>query len=130
MAAVTFGKTLLLGVVLLAGCGRSAGPPTYPVSGTVTYRGVPLERGTVLFVPEQGPAAGATIAADGTFSLRAVAGSHRVGITSIPEPPPGVEPETYHAAPLIPTRYNLPHNSGLTADVQPGSDNRVTFELE
>ncbi len=129
MGAVTLGKTLILGVVVLAGCGRAAGPPTYPVSGRVTYQGAPLERGTVLFVPEQGPAAGATIASDGTFRLRTVAGRHWVGVTSVPEPPPDVEPEDYHASPLIPARYNRPHSSGLTAEVQPVGDNRVTFEL-
>ncbi len=130
MAAVTVGKTLLLGLVVLAGCGRAAGPPTYPVSGRVLYRGEPLQRGTVLFVPENGPAAGATIGADGTFSLRAVAGKHQVGVTSVPEPPPGVEPEHYFAPPLIPAQYSPPHSSGLSAEVQPGGDNRVTFELQ
>ncbi len=130
MAVVPLGKTLVLGVVVLAGCGRAAGPPTYPVSGRVTYQGAPLERGTVLFVPETGPAAGATIAADGTFSLRAVAGKHQVGVSSVPEPPPGIEPMTYDAPPLIPPRYSRPHSSGLTAEVQAGRDNRVTFELE
>ncbi len=119
----------LLGVP--AGCGGPAGPPTYPVSGKVLYRGEPLSRGTVLFIPEDGPAAGTAIADDGSFSLDAVAGNHRVGITSIPEPPPGATPENYDPPPaLIPTRYSRPHTSGLTAEVNPGEENHVTFELQ
>lgn len=126
----TYAAALLL-LALTAGCGRPAGPPTYPVSGTVSYRGEPLSRGTVLFIPEEGPAAGTAIAADGSFSLHAVAGKHRVGITSVPEPPPGATPENYDPPPaLIPTRYSRPHTSDLTAEVQPGRDNRVTFDLQ
>jgi hypothetical protein len=57
---------------LAAGCSRSTRPPTYPVSGTVTMKGQPLEGATVVFVPSAGaahePATGITDAA-GKFKL-------------------------------------------------------------
>jgi hypothetical protein len=43
----------LLGL-LLAGCNSSNRPATYPVSGTVTMNGQPLEGATVVFVPTEG----------------------------------------------------------------------------
>jgi len=45
---------VLLGCVAAlgaAGCSGTARPPTYPVSGTVTLKGKPLEGATIVFVP-------------------------------------------------------------------------------
>jgi len=117
-------------LVCCLGCGQT-GPETYPVSGRVYYQGEPLVRGTVFFVPDEGPASAGTISSDGSFSLRAVAGRHQVGVSSIPEPPPGATPDTYDPPPaLIPTHYSRPHASGLTAEVRPGERNEVIFELQ
>jgi hypothetical protein len=58
-------------VAAALGCGDSSGlPPRYRVSGTVTYNGKPLERGTINFAPADGKgrAAGGTIT-DGRYSL-------------------------------------------------------------
>src|SRR4051812_41271144 len=41
-----------MGLVLVVGCGDSSGlAKRYPVSGTVTYKGQPVEKGTVNFIP-------------------------------------------------------------------------------
>jgi len=73
------------------GC-ADPGPETYPVRGRVTHQGKPVPTGNVMFVPDQGPAATSTIAQDGTFELRAVAGKHRVAITAFPSTPPDFDP--------------------------------------
>jgi hypothetical protein len=89
------GKTvvsLLVAVPVVAavvGCGDSSGlAKRYPVSGTVTYHGKPLERGTISFAPADGKgrAAGGAIT-DGRYSLTtqdpddgALPGKYRVGI--------------------------------------------------
>jgi hypothetical protein len=55
----------------VAGCADNSGLPTrYPVSGTVTYNGEPLQQGTINFAPVDGSgrAAGGTISA-GRYSL-------------------------------------------------------------
>jgi hypothetical protein len=80
--------TLTAAVVVL-GCGDSSGlPPRHRVSGTVTYKDKPLERGTISFAPadEKGRAAGGTIV-DGRYSLTtqdsddgALPGKYRVAI--------------------------------------------------
>jgi hypothetical protein len=76
-------------VLAVLGCGDSTGlPPRYRVSGTVTYNGKPVEKGTVTFTPakSEGRAAGGTIVA-GSYSLTtldpddgALPGSYKVSI--------------------------------------------------
>lgn len=54
--------SLICGLMSLVavGCGQS-GPKLYPVSGTVTYDGQPLEGASVLFIPQGGrPSMGMT----------------------------------------------------------------------
>ena len=48
--------------VLVAGCGGSSGPRTIPASGKITYKGEPLDAGTVTFSPIDPKAAVATSA--------------------------------------------------------------------
>ncbi len=83
---------LLLGLMLGLGCsGRDPSlPKTTPVSGVVTYRGKPIERGTIAFVPKQGERpAGGQLGPGGRFTLTtftqgdgAVLGPHAVTIES------------------------------------------------
>jgi hypothetical protein len=78
-----------LGALAVLGCADSSGlPPRSRVSGTVTYNGKPLERGTISFVPAdaKGRAAGGSVV-DGRFSLTtqdpndgALPGKYRVAI--------------------------------------------------
>jgi hypothetical protein len=78
-------------VLAILGCGDSSGlPRRYPVSGTVTYNGKALEKGTINFTPAdaKGRAAGGTIT-DGRYSLTtqdpddgALPGKYKVGVLS------------------------------------------------
>jgi hypothetical protein len=87
-AVVSLGVALPV-VAAILGCGDSSGlAKRYPVSGTVTYQGKPLERGTISFVPADGKgrAAGGTIT-EGRYSLTtqdpddgAIPGKYKVGI--------------------------------------------------
>jgi hypothetical protein len=52
MNRVALVAVLALVVGISAGCSsRSGRPPTYPVTGTVTWKGKPLEAATVVYVP-------------------------------------------------------------------------------
>jgi hypothetical protein len=59
------------GAVALAGCGKAASVKTYPVTGTVTYNGKPLEGATVVYVPTNpdAPRVSGSTDSDGKFSL-------------------------------------------------------------
>jgi len=70
------------------GCGGTTGPERASVSGSVTFDGVPVEKGSIAFIPDGatvGPTAGALIE-KGRYQTASgmgpVLGSHRVEITA------------------------------------------------
>lgn len=132
------------GALTFAGCGPKR-PETAQVSGRVTYQGKPVVEGRIMFQPEQGRPATASIAADGTYRLTtfeagdgAVLGRHRVTIESrritVPNAPKSFADET--KAPvgppkvewLVPEKYSNRETSPLTADVKPGR-NAIDFDI-
>ncbi|WP_146119292.1 hypothetical protein [Blastopirellula marina] len=77
-------STALMAVaVCLSGCSKSYdGPPRYPVSGTVTYQGAPVEDGAIVFFPLEmggGPQIGLIIQG-GAFEGEVTAGLKKVCI--------------------------------------------------
>ena len=111
----------------LAGCGPS-GPPQYPVSGSVEFRGKPLTMGMVAIHNEDGlsPMAKGEIQPDGKFTLGthtpddgAVAGQYTVTVTSM-TPGQGTEgdPDYRPAKPLIPIRYMRLMESPLKVTIE------------
>jgi hypothetical protein len=115
--------------------------PVAPAHGKVTYKGKPLEFGTVMFEPKQGPPATGQIQPDGTFVLGtygsgdgAIVGSHTVRIacneTQRPgyKPPVGEEPGAGKS--LIPEKYGQPSLSQLTAEVTADGPNEFPFDLK
>ena len=91
---VAASTSLVLVVLLgLGGCGgnsASLSVSTAPVKGKVTYKGIPLTRGSISFEPESGGReANGNIQPDGTFALTtykegdgAVIGTNRIAISS------------------------------------------------
>lgn len=131
-------------LVLLVGCGGSEFQLA-PAKGKVTYKGKPLEFGTVIFIPEKGPAATGQIQSDGTFVLEtgtqsggvrkgAVVGKHKVEIRCMENQRPGFKPPEGQEMPagksLIPTKYNQADSSKLTAEVTAKGPNEFTFDLQ
>jgi hypothetical protein len=98
---IGFGAEFAICAVLaIAGCGDSSGlARRYAVSGTVTYNGKPVEKGTISFAPADanGRAAGGTIT-DGQYSLTtqdpgdgALPGKYRVAVLSKETDPSAVD---------------------------------------
>jgi len=152
--------TLLACVALLlaGGCSGSKLPPnarpTAPVKVTVTYKGAPVADATVTFICQEGdasPAYGKTDA-QGVAKMKtyiegdgAVIGPHKILVTkmeassngnvadqSSPDyvPPPEGGAPLPTAKNLIPAKYGMMAQSGLTADVQKKALNEFTFELK
>jgi hypothetical protein len=144
-----------LEVGLIVGCGDDTGLETrYPVSGTVTYKDQPLEKGQISFIPADPtsklrPANGTIV--DGRFTLTtasegdgAFPGKYKVSITSLDIDDSkviatiqkygggGRQGEIGKAAAkaktLIPAKYQSSEMSGLTATVEAKS-NSFKFEL-
>jgi hypothetical protein len=122
-------------LLLLCGCGSTASIPIGDVSGAVTYRGKPLDHGTVVFMPEDSGGgncvpATAEIASDGSYKMRY--GADRKGValgkyvvtvqcceklTDEQARNPGFVPKS-----LIPSRYSNGSQSGLRIEVKPGKN--------
>lgn len=124
-----------IALTLASGCGPK-GPKTAPVRGTITYLGLPVPSGTVMFQPADGPAAYGQIK-DGAYVLStpdigdgAVLGLHKVTVIAFPDQT-GLLPEHQKPlpAPLVPFDYSFPDKSGLTAQVE-DRPNEINFNLE
>lgn len=121
--------------LFIAGCGGPTGPVRKyaDVSGKVSYKGVPLKMGTVMFQPASGPFASGTIQPDGTYRLKAEIGPNSVSIISRdPEDPTPPDPAklTTIVRPKshIPEKYGEPA-SGLQFDVK-AQGNQADFDLK
>jgi hypothetical protein len=87
--SAAFAAVVSVGVSAFVGCGEDGLPKRYPVYGTVTYQGKPVESGTITFTPgdlHHGRSAGGTIK-DGNYSLAsletddgAMAGHYKVSV--------------------------------------------------
>jgi len=128
-------------LVVLGGCSR--GPKLVPVSGQVSYRDKPLEFGAVMFQPEEGQPARGYIQPDGTFTLStrqdgkdkqgAVIGEHLVRITCYEgqrvEATGEITGETSLGRLLIPEKYTMFDETGLTVEVREQNNEPFIFEL-
>ena len=119
--------------------GCEQGPRVVPVAGKVLYNGKPLEFGTVTFQPRSGQPAVGEIQRDGTFQLStfrehdgAVVGTHKVRIACYESQrnPAAKRPgEQMLGKLLIPMKYTLFDQSGLTAEVREDENQPFEFEL-
>jgi hypothetical protein len=129
-----------LGLLLAAGC--SKGPGRLKVSGTVLFKGRPLDQGRIEFEPAAPGVTffgGAPIEA-GAFTIPATLGltpgKYKVRVYSTdrvlpagsaPPPPPG-SPGMPVPTERVAARYNT--ETTLTADVLPDVDNVFEFKVE
>jgi hypothetical protein len=148
------GLVICLGLIGVVGCGDDSElARRYRVSGTVTYKGKPVDKGLVSFRPTQagGRAAHGTISG-GSYSLTtatdndgALPGTYQVSIiardTDIAKAQADARAKgrvvflqkvaaqaQKEAKSLIPAKYESPDTSGLTREVKE-QPNRIDLEL-
>lgn len=143
-------------ICLLSGCGGGPDqdlPDRNPVSGTVIYKGEPVEGASIAFIPvdqANGQNANGRTDAQGVFQMGTfkgtdgvVAGSYKVMITKIdapetsealPEDDPNYDPNPKPQPPpenLLPEKYGSAENSGLTVTVEDGKEiTDLKFDLQ
>ncbi len=141
--------------LVISGCGSQVDPnrPTVvKVSGTVTYKGQPVEGATVLFAPtvEPGFAATSITDRDGNYSLRtfnpndgAVPGDYKVAVSKFDMSTANPDMEDDFAAELkndasdvlvgptslLPKRYSEVATANLSAQVSESGENQFTWAL-
>lgn len=128
-----FAAACVLLSVLAIGCGGGEdGPSMYPVSGTVTFDGNPVEDGRVLFRELEGDrrAFSAPIE-NGEYELMAEPGRMTVEITASRLIPGKFDTSNGTPEPMgemyIPAQYN--RETTLEAEVK-SSDNDIPFDLK
>jgi hypothetical protein len=124
-----------LGIVLAACCGCSS-EELVPLTGTVTFRGKPLDTGNITFIPDaDGPRAYAQVQPDATYFAKTGTrkgirpGNYAVLFTafeSIPQPTDLREKESVL---LTPQRYRRPETSPLRC-VVPTEGGRFDIVLD
>jgi hypothetical protein len=131
---------MLLAAVILSSVGCSRGgrpePPRYPISGTVTLDGKPLQEGKVQFVTVSQGLIEAFPIRKGRFSGKAAAGERRVEFYIIKEVPyaeSGLMPMPGEVTPAIVKLQMLPPHlnteSTFSATVDPAEKNEFSFDL-
>ena len=106
---------------------------TVPASGTVTYKGQPLEKGQVQFLPADGPAAVGSVE-NGKFVLGTNAdgngappGNYRVTVFSYKNVQSKFGDSTSKS--VIPNRYTNPDSSGIVVDIPKGGNNAIEIKM-
>lgn len=148
MKSATILSPALTVLLLAAGCSeKDTGPKRVQATGTVNYKGQPVEGASVILSPDgAGQAATATTDGSGHFKLGtkeasdgAVPGKYKVMVSKtettteeIPETDPRygtVTPKTT-VKEYLPAKYKDPAKSGLTAEIKDGENNVLPpFEL-
>ncbi|MFN0198137.1 MAG: hypothetical protein ACKVT0_15425 [Planctomycetaceae bacterium] len=118
--------------VVLPGCGAD-GPPAvtrFPVTGTVTLDGQPIDSGNIRFLDTTVSGGDAGDIKGGSYSLQATPGKKRVEIiaTRASSKPVEGKPDVMDTESLIPPQYNT--KSELTAEVVADKPNEFKFELK
>jgi hypothetical protein len=139
--------TLLVGVLVLAGCNVSNAPKG-TLSGTIAYKGQPVNGGALQLISTSGGADSAPIpiAQDGTFKAADVpAGDYKVVVQpsegSKGPPTQGMSPEmlakmkanpdfNQPATIRIPDKYKSKETTDLTLTVKKSGETKVTLELK
>jgi hypothetical protein len=124
---------ILLGLVVLAGCGGGGG--VAKVSGKVTVGGQPVTGAMINFISATGVASGAPLKATGEYeiSIGLKPGDYKVFVVpaSSPDqaPMPGKKPVTTPES-NVPLKYRSDATSGLTATLKAGRNANVNFALD
>jgi hypothetical protein len=131
------GATALM-TIGLAGCG--SGDPNaikaVPAAGTVTYKGQPIETGTVGFIPAQGRPASGPIT-NGHFTMTtytdndgAIPGHHAVTVNATKQVTgSGRAGDEGRTVSLVPENYAHPDSSGTAVDIPPEGKTDIKIEL-
>lgn len=126
-----FGYLLLLFVC--AGCG--SGNDLYPVTGQVTFKGKPLEHGSISFVAPKSRQVTGEIEDGDIVNVTTLSANDGIavgdyGVAIISRDRSEKYKDSMTPPSVIPTRYADIATSGLKATIEPKDENFLQFDLE
>lgn len=135
---------VLLLLVTTVGLGCNRGPEMVPVNGIVTYKGKPLEYGSVMFQPmgvEGAQTARSSIDTAGNFSLTTetqddgvVVGKSQVRITAFEAQRTNAQGNQHQEMALgksaVPRRFQNFATSGIVIEISPEMELPLTIDLD
>lgn len=142
--AVTSSRRLPLWAVplLVLGCGcfgNDSGVKTVPAAGTVTYKGKPVEKGTIELRPVEGGRPATGDIDNGRFTLTTVfegdgaqPGKHKVAVIATEEVPEKRKNATADTGVkyLIPDVFSNPETSGIVITVPPAGSTKLEITIK
>ena len=119
---------LCLALMTLQGCGGSDEVEKHQVTGTVTYNGKPIEKGSITFDPadNQGVAAMGGIE-NGQFTAEVPPGEKILRISAVRETGEKDQYGEVITESYIPAKYNV--ESNLKKTVEPNGENKFDLAL-
>jgi hypothetical protein len=131
-----FAVVAVMGLCITAlGCGPRE--PTGTVRGKVAYKGKPVEAGSVVFFPDEGPISSGNLAQDGSFqilnfekeeglrlgkyTIAVIAGTDQINLR--------IDDPTFRVEPTIPLKFTSSGSSPLRYDIQEGP-NEIAISLD
>ncbi|MEW4565727.1 hypothetical protein AB1K70_24610 [Bremerella sp. JC770] len=132
----TLAATLAVSLLIFSGCGPAQEDGTFPVSGTITYKGKPLESGYIAFVPDT-----TQLGAGKAYSCKIVEGKFEGAST------PGTKTVQVHSSwetgemmamddgsGMVPKQASLPakfnEKSQIQVELKSEPNENLTFDLE
>jgi hypothetical protein len=120
---------VVLGVISLQGCSRSDGLATYPVTGSVTLGGKPIEKGSIVFDPADGQGTAAMGGIEnGQFTAEVPAGEKILRINAVRTTDQKDQYGALISESYIPAKYNL--ESQIKKTVKPDEANKFDLVLD
>lgn len=118
------GLVAVAAVVAAPGCSDNKVVKKVTVSGTVTYKGQPLQSGLLRFVGPEGSYSAASIQSDGTFIITdVVPGEVKVSVMESPRGSGSSSDtkavEAKHPPVVLPAKFREPETSGLEYTIAP-----------
>lgn len=123
------GIIVVLGVLLLQSCSGSGAVPTYPVTGSVTFGGKPIEKGSIVFDPADGQGTSAMGGIEnGQFTAQVPAGEKILRISAVRTTDQKDQYGSLISESYVPAKYNL--ESEIKKTVKPNEENKFDLALD
>ncbi len=120
---------VVVGVISLQSCSKSDGVPKYPVTGSVTMGGKPIEKGSIVFDPVDGHGASAMGGIEnGQFTAEVPPGEKILRISAVRTTAEKDQYGSLITESYIPAKYNL--ESQIRKTVTPSEENKFDLALE